>query len=786
MARFLIVWSVFSVRKWSAQLSWRYRPLTGYGQKAVRRVMRFTPMPLLLLAVRALCRLRLLGRQYRGRSAVATQNYRCLTGVEGRIDAGWIAMRRQLLETGATWGQHPATLAQMQACTRELDAVVAPLAAQKTPVVLAPLHCVSDILAAMVGAGVTPGKASVVVSSSAESYTVASRKMGGVALSYCSIHQDNTSLASELMALMTNVSAGRENMIIFPDIPADYTVQTPEAQSGKISCRIFGRPAKLHSGVQRFSRIVSAQVVFYHLYYQHGIKIKIYSPLRPKEVAAKWLPFSALKKEISGYALILEESPGAIAGPDPVITGAQQEMPRTMSLKETAAVPGIYKLMLLTFLVSLTLFLMPTMVSRAINQAFSDVQNTQFPYLWFILAFVVSTLLALGVRVISERFIRRFVLLKSDIGFSRLLNNPLRFFEKRAPGDVFSRFIAWQGGMLQKIELDNGLRSDWIICVIAIGIMFWISPVLALISAVGIVAMGLISVWAIFRDRWYTQQLQLKSATLNDFFMETLQGVLTIKTAGLETQRKAQFARLSHDLFTCLQRQKVYQQVKEGLYQLTGSLEMVVFMLVVLPLVHAKLISLGDFFAYSFLRQIFTSYVTRIFYAVIRKSQLHVIDTRAQGLFTRHEPAAPQFAPLSGEAVPRLTFEQVSFHYNPQRPVLNAVDLILEPGDRLAIVGDSGAGKSTLLRLMAGLFSAQHGRILLNNDEVSAQQLASQVWLQSQEDILFNASVLQNITLFDPWYSDSALFRPASAADAGAGALQHPAHTAVRRTDRQS
>ena len=62
MARFLIVWSVFSVRKWSAQLSWRYRPLTGYGQKAVRRVMRFPPMPLLLLAVRALCRLRLLGR----------------------------------------------------------------------------------------------------------------------------------------------------------------------------------------------------------------------------------------------------------------------------------------------------------------------------------------------------------------------------------------------------------------------------------------------------------------------------------------------------------------------------------------------------------------------------------------------------------------------------------------------------------------------------------------------------------------------------------------------------
>ncbi|WP_300005194.1 peptidase domain-containing ABC transporter [uncultured Cedecea sp.] len=472
-------------------------------------------------------------------------------------------------------------------------------------------------------------------------------------------------------------------------------------------------------------------------------------------IGQQWLPFSALKKEISGYALILEGTPASVQNADPVILGTEEEKPRAMSLKETAAVPNIYKLMLLTFLVSLTLFLMPTMVSSAINDAFSDEQNTPFPYLWFIVAFVVSTLLALGVRVISERFIRRFVLLHGNIGFSRLLNNPLRFFEKRAPGDVFSRFIAWQGGMLQKIELDNGLRSDWIICVIALGIMFWISPLLALISAVGIVFMGLISVWAIFRDRWYTQQLQLKSASLNDFFMETLQGVLTIKTAGLETQRKSQFARLSHDLFTCLQRQKVYQQVKDGLYQLTGSLEMVVFMLVVLPLVQAKLISLGDFFAYSFLRQIFTSYVTRIFYAVIRKSQLHVIDTRAQSLFMKHEQTDPVFSPVSGMPVPQMAFKQVSFHYSAQKPVLNAIDLTLEPGDQIAIMGDSGAGKSTLLRLMAGLFSVQDGQILLNNDEASAQQLASQVWLQSQEDILFNASVLQNITLFDPWYSES-------------------------------
>ncbi|MFQ9622727.1 MAG: hypothetical protein ACLR17_13570 [Enterobacteriaceae bacterium] len=106
MARFLIVWSVFSVRKWSAQLSWRYRPLTGYGQK---RCVESCVLPDAAAAAggsRAVSAAAA-GQTVPWRSAVATQNYRCLTGVEGRIDAGWIATRRQLLEIGATLGTAP-------------------------------------------------------------------------------------------------------------------------------------------------------------------------------------------------------------------------------------------------------------------------------------------------------------------------------------------------------------------------------------------------------------------------------------------------------------------------------------------------------------------------------------------------------------------------------------------------------------------------------------------------------------------------------------------------------
>ncbi|MCP1631064.1 ATP-binding cassette subfamily B protein RaxB [Citrobacter amalonaticus] len=501
-------------------------------------------------------------------------------------------------------------------------------------------------------------------------------------------------------------------------------------------------PAILHYGASHYVLLA----------WRKGNHVCVMNPA----IGEQWLPFAALKQEISGYALIVEPEQAFAADPDLPLSTTAQSAPQAMSMQETAAVPGIYRLMLLTFLVSLTLFLMPTMVSNAINQAFSSVESRDFPYGWFILAFVASSLMALGVRVISERFIKRFVLIHSGVGFSRLLHNPLRFFEKRAPGEIFSRFTAWQIGLLQKIELDNGLRSDWVICTIALAIMFWIAPVLAAISAVGVTVMGIISVWAVIRDRWFTQQLQLKSATLNDFFMETIQGILTVKTAGLEGQRQGQFAGLSRDLFSCLQRQKVYQQVKEGLYQLTGSLEMVVFMLVVLPMVHSKLISLGDFFAYSFLRQIFTSYVTRIFYAIIQKSQLNVIDTRAHALFAPRDEAAPvsQAAQLPADTAPDLMFASLCYGYDPARPVLSSVSLSLRAGDQIAIVGESGAGKSTLLRLIAGLFSPQAGGCYAADTALTAQQLAQFVCLQSQEDILFNASVRENITLFDAHYRE--------------------------------
>lgn len=500
-------------------------------------------------------------------------------------------------------------------------------------------------------------------------------------------------------------------------------------------------PAILHYGASHYVLLA----------YRKGNHVCVMNPA----IGQQLLPLEALKQEISGYALVLDhETPPDAAALAGVKRSQRFSALECMSMRETSRLPGIYRLMTLAFLISLTLFIMPVMVSSAINDVFSSAGETDFPYFYYLLAFVISTSLAFGVRLITERFIKRFVVLNSVAGFSRLLANSLNFFDKRAPGEIFSRFANWQSAAGQKIELDNGLRTDWIVGAIALGVMCYMSPLLALVSVVGVTMMGLVSVWAIYRDRYYTQQLQEKSAEQSDFILETIQGFSTIKSAGLASLRKGAFAQYALSLFTCRQKQKIYEQIKGSIYQLIGSLEMVFFMLLALPLLKSGALSLGEFFAYSFVREIFTSYITKIFFAILQKNQLHVIDKRARDLF----PAGAETASMPAAVPPfarSLVYHNIVFAYDAQQPVLQGMSFSLRRGESVAIVGESGAGKSTLLKVMCGLMPPQQGDIVVDDSPIDYRQAHAIFFLQSQEDILFNASVLQNITLFDEGFDES-------------------------------
>ncbi len=124
-------------------------------------------------------------------------------------------------------------------------------------------------------------------------------------------------------------------------------------------------------------------------------------------------------------------------------------------------------------------------------------------------------------------------------------------------------------------------------------------------------------------------------------------------------------------------------------------------------------------------------------------------------------------APLRGT----LEFANVSFGYDPTRPVLHNVSLTIQPGERVAILGPSGVGKSTLLALAARLYDPDAGHVRLDGHDLRAVNLASlrsQVAQVQQETFLFNASVLENLRYGRPEATEAEVEAAARAANAHA------------------
>jgi subfamily B ATP-binding cassette protein MsbA len=118
-----------------------------------------------------------------------------------------------------------------------------------------------------------------------------------------------------------------------------------------------------------------------------------------------------------------------------------------------------------------------------------------------------------------------------------------------------------------------------------------------------------------------------------------------------------------------------------------------------------------------------------------------IIDSPSE---TGVEPGRPELDEVRGQ----VRFDHVTFGYLPGEPVLRDIDLVVEPGQVVALVGGSGAGKSTLVDLIPRFYDPDEGRVLIDGHDVRGVSLPSlrrSLGIVTQEVILFNASVRANI-----------------------------------------
>ena len=353
-----------------------------------------------------------------------------------------------------------------------------------------------------------------------------------------------------------------------------------------------------------------------------------------------------------------------------------------------------------------------------------------------------------------------------------LLRLPLGYFDKRPVGELGSRI-----GELEKIRnflTGQALTTllDAAFSVIYIVVMVLYSWLLTLI-ALGVlpIQVGLTLIGAPLFRRQYRQAAEANAKT-QSHLVEVLTGIQTVKSQNVEMVSRFSWQDLYASYINRSFEKTISGTVLSQTSQVLQKLSQLMVLWVGATLVLSGDLTLGQLIAF----RIISGYVTQ---PLLRLSSIwqniqelkvsferlaDVIDTPQES--SDVDKAKVPLPPIDGA----VNFENLTFRFRPEAPpVLKDINLKVNAGTFVGIVGQSGSGKSTLVKLLPRLYAPEEGRILIDGydiDKVELYSLRRQIGIVPQDPLLFSGTISENIALTQPDAGSDEIVMAAKLADA--------------------
>jgi ATP-binding cassette subfamily B protein RaxB len=466
---------------------------------------------------------------------------------------------------------------------------------------------------------------------------------------------------------------------------------------------------------------------------------------------SKWLEQAELSKHFTGVALELRPS-------DNFETGEQRE---TLKLRQLwRRMTGLKRAMVQTLVLSLVLQVFVLASPYYMQIAVDTVAPTQDKDLLTVLSvgFALFTFINLAASVL-----RSFVLLNAGtmMGFGissnivrRLFRLPIDWFEKRHTGDILSRFQSV--GPIQSMLTTGAVAAllDGAMAIFTLALMFFYSPTLSFIALIAFALYIVVRVVTFPIERDAEEASIVTGAKVQSMMIETLRGMTTLRLFGKETERHALWQTKSVDAINTsigLSRIGIWQGSANTII---FGLEGIITVWLAIGFVIDGGFSIGMVYAYLAYKGQFLGKAASLIDQAIdfRMLNLH-LERLSDIALTKEDTGFQQNTSNDAELRGRIELRDIRYRYSPSDPlVLDGINLVVEPGDHIAITGPSGGGKSTLMKIILGLVEPESGDILIDGQPLARfgnQNYRRQIGAVAQDDNLFAGTLADNIALFD-------------------------------------
>jgi ATP-binding cassette subfamily B multidrug efflux pump len=339
--------------------------------------------------------------------------------------------------------------------------------------------------------------------------------------------------------------------------------------------------------------------------------------------------------------------------------------------------------------------------------------------------------------------------LRNDVE-AKLNRMPLSYFDRTERGEVLSRTTNDIDNIAQSFQQTMSQLLTSVLMVIGtLTMMIVISPLLALVAVVTIPLAYAITKAVTKRSQPQFVKQWTSTGRLNGHIEEVFTGHDVVKVFGRQKEARAEFDQRNDAVFAASFKAQFISGVVQPVMMFVANINYVLVAVIGGLRVASGTLSIGDVQAFIQYSRQFTQPLTQVA-AMIQVLQSGVASAeRVFALLDEDEERPDELdAPFPDPVRGRVVFEDVSFSYQPDEPLIDHLDLVAEPGQTVAIVGPTGAGKTTLTNLVLRFYDLRSGRITLDGVDIARMDrgpLRKNFGVVLQDTWLFKGTIRENI-----------------------------------------